>query len=259
MDWDKLRTFHIVAEAGSFTHAGTALDLSQSAVSRQISGLEESLGVKLFHRHARGLALTEAGELLEQAASDIFGKLAMAEAILKDSQALPSGTLRVTAPGFLGSTWLVPRLHALKEKYPDLQIHLLLDNRIFNLGMREADAAVRLYNVAIDAHLPLSQLFKIDNSAQGAADQALDFLRAAGLLATRGFAVHPVVGGARQHAVFRRHPAGALALQPGRHAGIDRRRAKHMRIAETDHARSFRVFGKIGLKRDVSHFVRVAA
>ncbi len=145
MDWDKLRTFHIVAEAGSFTHAGAALDLSQSAISRQISGLEESLGVKLFHRHARGLILTEAGELLEKTASDIFGKLSMVEARLSDSQSQPSGTLRITAPGFLGSTWLVPKLSLLHEKYPELEIQLLLDNRIFNLAMREADAAIRLY------------------------------------------------------------------------------------------------------------------
>ena len=64
MDWDKLRVFHAVAEAGSFTHAGESLNLSQSAVSRQISALEESLNVPLFHRHARGLILTEQGELL---------------------------------------------------------------------------------------------------------------------------------------------------------------------------------------------------
>jgi len=145
MDWDKLRTFHIVAEAGSFTHAGAALELSQSAVSRQISALEESLDVKLFHRHARGLVLTEAGELLSSTAKDIFGKLAMIEARLTDSKSQPSGMLRMTAPGFLGSTWLVPRLKNLRDKYPDLQISLLMDDRILNLSMREADAAIRLY------------------------------------------------------------------------------------------------------------------
>jgi len=58
MDWDKLRIFHAVADAGSLTHAGDKLNLSQSAVSRQIRGLEESLGTILFPRHARGLILT---------------------------------------------------------------------------------------------------------------------------------------------------------------------------------------------------------
>lgn len=145
MDWDKLRTFHIVAEAGSFTHAGVVLDLSQSAVSRQISALEESLDVKLFHRHARGLVLTENGELLSSTAKDIFGKLSMVEARLSDNNSKPSGMIRITAPGFLGSSWLVPRLPELKANNPDLQISLLLDNRILNLSMREADAAIRLY------------------------------------------------------------------------------------------------------------------
>ena len=74
MDWDKLRVFHAVAEAGSFTHAGEVLNLSQSAVSRQISSLEDSLQVRLFHRHARGLKLTGQGELLCRTAHDEFGK-----------------------------------------------------------------------------------------------------------------------------------------------------------------------------------------
>lgn len=145
MDWDKLRTFHIVAEAGSLTHAGEVLDLSQSAVSRQISALESSLDVKLFQRHARGLVLTEAGEMLSNTAREIFGKLAMIEARLSDTRKQPSGALRVTSPGFLGSTWLVPRITELHEKYPLLQLSLLFDDKILNLSMREADAAIRLY------------------------------------------------------------------------------------------------------------------
>ena len=64
MDWDKLRIFHAAADAGSFTRAGDALNLSQSAVSRQVLALENSLRTPLFHRHARGLLLTEQGELL---------------------------------------------------------------------------------------------------------------------------------------------------------------------------------------------------
>ena len=78
MDWDKLRIFHAVAEAGSFTHAGEVLNLSQSAVSRQISALEDSLRVPLFHRHARGLILTEQGEMLYRTAHEVFIKLSTA-------------------------------------------------------------------------------------------------------------------------------------------------------------------------------------
>ncbi len=145
MDWDKLRIFHTVAEAGSFTHAGDVLNLSQSAVSRQISTLEESLGVVLFHRHARGLLLTEQGELLQKAAKDIFGKLSMIEGQLLDSKQLPEGPLRITTTEFIGSTWLAPRLKELHEKHSSIQLTLLLDDRILNLSMREADAAIRLY------------------------------------------------------------------------------------------------------------------
>ena len=145
MDWDKLRTFHIVSEAGSFTHAGSTLGLSQSAISRQISSLENSLDVKLFQRHARGLVLTEAGELLSATARDIFGRLNILEGQLADSKNQLSGSLRITAPDFLGSTWLVPKLKALHKKYPQLQLNLLFDDRILNLSLREADVAIRLY------------------------------------------------------------------------------------------------------------------
>ncbi|PZQ44587.1 MAG: LysR family transcriptional regulator [Micavibrio aeruginosavorus] len=145
MDWDKLRIFYAVAEAGSFTHAGDTLNLSQSAVSRQISTLEESIGVTLFHRHARGLILTEEGELLHKTASEIFGKLAMIEGQLADSRQLPEGPLRITVAEFIGSTWLAPRLAQLRAEHPDIQLTMLHDDRILNLNMREADAAIRLY------------------------------------------------------------------------------------------------------------------
>lgn len=145
LDWDKLRIFHAVAEAGSFTHAGNALNLSQSAISRQVSTLEESIGVSLFHRHARGLLLTEQGELLFQTSSDIFGKMAQVQRQLVDSKGLPEGPLTITMPNFIGSTWLAPKLNDFQKANPGIKITLLFDNRVFNLSMREADAAIRLY------------------------------------------------------------------------------------------------------------------
>ncbi len=145
MDWDKLRIFHAVAEAGSFTHAGKSLNLSQSAVSRQISTLEESLGVKLFHRHARGLLLTEQGDLLHKTAKDIFASLSMIEGKLMDTRKLPEGPLRITVAEFIGSSWLAPKLKQFREDHPDIQLTALLDDSILDLGMREADAAIRLY------------------------------------------------------------------------------------------------------------------
>jgi DNA-binding transcriptional LysR family regulator len=144
MDWDKLRIFHAVAEAGSFTHAGELLNLSQSAVSRQISALEESLNVPLFHRHARGLILTEQGELLYRTAHEVFAKLAMAEAQLTESKDRPRGPLKVTATIALGSTWLTPRMKEFLELHPEVSVELVLDDRELDLGMREADVAIRM-------------------------------------------------------------------------------------------------------------------
>ena len=110
MDWDKLRVFHAVGEAGSFTPAGEALNLSQSAVSRQIGALEESLGVPLFHRHARGLILTEQGELLYQTTRDVFSKLTSVQSMLSESTEKPTGPLRITTTMAFGSIWLTPRI-----------------------------------------------------------------------------------------------------------------------------------------------------
>ena len=144
MDWDKLRVFHAVAEAGSFTHAGEALNLSQSAVSRQISALESSLKVPLFHRHARGLILTEQGELLYRTAHEVFGKLAMTAARLTESKDRPKGLLKISATVAFGSTWLAPRMREFIEVYPEIDIRLLLTDGELDLSMREADVAVRL-------------------------------------------------------------------------------------------------------------------
>lgn len=144
MDWDKLRIFHAVAEAGSFTHAGEVLNLSQSAVSRQISALEDSLRVPLFHRHARGLILTEQGELLYRTAHEVFAKLSMAEALLTESRERPRGPLKVTTTVAFGSTWLAPRVRGFMELYPEIEMHLILDDRELDLSMREADVAIRL-------------------------------------------------------------------------------------------------------------------
>ena len=144
MDWDKLRIFHAVADAGSFTHAGHELALSQSAVSRQISALEMDLNVPLFHRHARGLILTEQGEVLYRTAHDVFTKLGAAKTRLMDSKEKPSGELRITTTVGLGSVWLTPRIKEFTELYPQISVTLLLEDRELDLSMREADVAIRL-------------------------------------------------------------------------------------------------------------------
>jgi DNA-binding transcriptional LysR family regulator len=144
MDWDKLRIFHAVADAGSLTHAGDTLHLSQSAVSRQIRALEESLNTTLFHRHARGLILTEQGELLFEATVAMSKRLDAASARIRDSEEEVFGDLRVTTTIAFGSLWMAPRLPKLYEKYPDLKIDLMLEERVLDLPMREADVAIRM-------------------------------------------------------------------------------------------------------------------
>ena len=96
MDWDKLRIFHAVAEAGNFTHAADKLNLSQSAISRQVSSLEGDLKVPLFHRHARGLVMTDQGETLYATAHDVLLKLDAVQSKLIDSTERPEGKLKVT-------------------------------------------------------------------------------------------------------------------------------------------------------------------
>ena len=144
MDWDKLRIFHAVADAGSLTHAGDRLNLSQSAVSRQIRALEEAFNTTLFHRHARGLILTEQGELLFDATSSMSKRLEAASARIRDSEEEVFGELKVTTTTGFGTLWLAPRLPKLFEKFPDLKIDLMLEERVLDLPMREADVAIRM-------------------------------------------------------------------------------------------------------------------
>jgi len=144
MDWDKLKVFHAAAEAGSFTHAGEQLGLSQSAVSRQVSALEQELNVPLFHRHARGLILTEQGDLLYRTAHDVFMKLEAARTKLTDSREKPNGELRVNTTQGIGVHWLTPRLGEFYDLYPDIRINLITGDEELDLAMREADVAIRL-------------------------------------------------------------------------------------------------------------------
>jgi DNA-binding transcriptional LysR family regulator len=144
VDWDKLRVFHAAAEAGSFTHAGEALGLSQSAVSRQVSGLELDLQAPLFHRHARGLILTEQGEVLFRTVRDMVMKLDAARTRLSDTRERPRGELRVTTTVGIGTNWLTPRIGEFIELYPDIKVTILLTDDELDLSMREADVAIRV-------------------------------------------------------------------------------------------------------------------
>ena len=144
MNWNKIKIFHAVADAGSFTHAGELLSLSQSAVSRQVAALEEDLNVLLFHRHARGLKLTAQGETLFRAAHEMSARIAMTEALLTEAKEKPSGELTISATVGFGSTWLTPRIGEFLEHYPDINVHIVVTDRELDLSMREADVAIRM-------------------------------------------------------------------------------------------------------------------
>lgn len=142
MDWDKLRVFHAVASAGNFTKATETLNISQSAISRQINILEEELGAPLFKRVARGLVLTESGETLKNTVANVFAKLAMTQATMEELKNYPCGPIQVATTLSFGSLWLAPRLQEFLDQYPEIQINLLLKDEEVDLNMREADIGI---------------------------------------------------------------------------------------------------------------------
>lgn len=169
LDWDKVRIFYTAAEAGSFTHAGDGLGLSQSAVSRQVGALERDLGVPLFHRHARGLILTEQGEHLFRTAKEMMLKLEATRARLTDSRERPNGELRVTTTLGLGSNWLTPRLGEFLDLFPEVRLQLLLTDDELDLSMREADVAIRLRQ-PVQGDLIQRRLFTVHFHAYASSD-----------------------------------------------------------------------------------------
>ena len=142
MDWDKLKIFHAVAEAGNFTKATYALNLSQSAISRQIQSLEQELQTQLFERHARGLSLTENGEYLFKTAHEVISKLKDVESTLMDKKDKPSGKLTVTTVVSFGTTWLTPRIQEFMKLNPEIEIELIFDDKELDLSTRQADIGI---------------------------------------------------------------------------------------------------------------------
>jgi DNA-binding transcriptional LysR family regulator len=142
MDWDKLKIFHTVAEASSFTKAATILNLSQSAISRQIQSLEKDLKIQLFERHARGLVLTDNGKYLFQTAHEVISKLKDVEATLGDEKDKLKGKLTVTTVVSFGTTWLTPRIQEFMTLHPDIEIELIFDDKELDLSTRQADIGI---------------------------------------------------------------------------------------------------------------------
>jgi len=142
MDWDKLKIFYAVAEAGSFTRATINLNLSQSAISRQIQSLEEDLKVQLFERHARGLTLTENGEYVFKTAHEVISKLKDVETSLSDQKNKPTGKLTITTVRSFGTHWLTPRIQEFMQLNPNIEVELIFDDKELDLSTRQADIGI---------------------------------------------------------------------------------------------------------------------
>jgi DNA-binding transcriptional LysR family regulator len=138
---DLLHSFEAAARHLSFTRAGAELFLSQSAVSRQIQQLEESVGAPLFERRHRSLALTEAGRILQRAVADSLDRLRDAAARVR--AAAPGQQVAVTCtPGF-ASFWLIPRLARFTAAHPRVEVRISATLDLVDLDRSDIDLAVR--------------------------------------------------------------------------------------------------------------------
>jgi DNA-binding transcriptional LysR family regulator len=139
-----IEAFVRVAESGSFSKAAERLKSSKSAVSRQVSALEAELGARLLHRTTRALTLTEAGRSYFDQASRILAELAEANASVGELQAAPRGRLRVSAPMSFGILHLAPAIPEFLERYPDVELDLIMNDRFVELVDEGFDMAIRI-------------------------------------------------------------------------------------------------------------------
>lgn len=174
IDWEKLKVFYNVAEAGSFTQAAARLHIDQSAISRQISSLEDRLGVPLFSRHARGITLTEQGSLLLQAARTIFAELSMVEAEISETSERSHRTLKVATPIGFGIGWLSPLIPAFLAQFPKIQFILHVSDRPVDLRVHESDVSMTTVPLE-DEKIVCRPLFQTSLPVYASSDYLLKF------------------------------------------------------------------------------------
>ena len=143
-DWNDLRVLLAVGRTGKLSAAAIKLRADHATVSRRISALEDALQVKLLERRSTGVTLTEQGQKLMQAAEAMESLALAGMADLQQSELKISGAVRVGAPEGFGSYFLAPRLGALCDRHPELEIELVAMGAVFSLSKREADIAVGL-------------------------------------------------------------------------------------------------------------------
>ena len=144
MDWNKLKAFYEVAINKSISKASYKLNISQSAISRQIQDLEFDLKTTLFTRHQKGVRLTEQGENLFETVNNINFSISIFEQKLLDKKTKPVGKLTISTTIGFGSTWLTPRINKFTDQYPDIEVSLLMSDEEVDLSNRSADVAVRV-------------------------------------------------------------------------------------------------------------------
>ncbi len=139
-----LEAFVRVAESGSFSKAAARLKSSKSAISRQVSALEAELGARLLHRTTRALTLTEVGRGYFEQAARILADLAEANASVGQLQAAPRGRLRVSAPMSFGFLHLAPAVPDFLDRYPEVELEMIMNDRVVDLIDEGFDMAVRI-------------------------------------------------------------------------------------------------------------------
>ena len=143
MDLNEIVVFAKVVETGGFTAAATALGLPKSTVSRKVAQLEERLGARLLQRTTRKLGLTEIGRAYYERCQRIVADISEAEQLVADLQEAPRGLLRVTAPIDVGGLYLGCIVADFLSHEPDIQIELVLSDRVFDLVAERLDLAIR--------------------------------------------------------------------------------------------------------------------
>ena len=192
MDLNLLAHFVAVAEASSFSTAATKLGLRRSSVSRAVAALERSVGVQLFNRTTRSVALTTAGSALYARVAPQLASLKDAVGSLPEREALPSGELKVTAPNDFGAVVLAPIIAAFSTRYPGVEVNVRLTNRRVDLVAEGFDAALRMLSGRLaDSSLVARRLSEIEMQIFAAPT----YLARAGIpRAPRDTAAHPWIG-----------------------------------------------------------------
>ena len=174
MDWNKLKSFYEIAICKSISKASIKLNISQSALSRQIQDLELDLNTSLFIRHQKGVRLTEQGENLFNSVSQINFSISEFEKKLMDKKTKPAGKLTISTTVGFGSTWLTPRINKFTEQYPDIEVSLLMSDEEVDLSKRIADVAVRVKKPT-QANLIFKKFVNFHNHIYGSSDYLKKF------------------------------------------------------------------------------------